>query len=98
MSGWNNGLCQDYDASLGKWFADRLGARQQLRVTINQGETMKMKYKTVVVLVVEHEGELPDLGNMVAQRAYTLDKVSDVQYAITGVFLPIPTVEAKTSD
>ena len=30
-TGWNDGLCQDYDKGLGRWFADRLGARQQLR-------------------------------------------------------------------
>lgn len=30
-TGWNNGLCQDYDRGLGRWFADRLGAREQLR-------------------------------------------------------------------
>lgn len=30
-TGWSNGLCQDYDARLGRWFADRLGSRYQLR-------------------------------------------------------------------
>lgn len=30
-TGWNNGLNQDYSKKLGKWFANRLGARQQLR-------------------------------------------------------------------
>ena len=30
-TGWNDGLCQDYDKGLGRWFANRLGARQQLR-------------------------------------------------------------------
>lgn len=30
-TGWNTGLCQDYDRGLGRWFADRLGAREQLR-------------------------------------------------------------------
>ena len=30
-SGWDNGLCQDYDRKLGAWFADRLGAREELR-------------------------------------------------------------------
>ena len=31
VTGWDNGLCQDYDKGLGRWFANRLGARQQLR-------------------------------------------------------------------
>ena len=31
VTGWGNGLSQDYDKGLGRWFADRLGARQQLR-------------------------------------------------------------------
>lgn len=33
VTGWNNGLCQDYDAGLGRWFADRLGSRYELRKT-----------------------------------------------------------------
>jgi len=31
MTGWSNGLSQDYNKQLGTWFADRLGARNQLR-------------------------------------------------------------------
>jgi len=31
MTGWSNGLSQDYNGKLGTWFADRLGARNQLR-------------------------------------------------------------------
>ena len=30
-TGWDTGLSQDYDRKLGAWFADRLGAKQQLR-------------------------------------------------------------------
>jgi len=30
-TGWDNGLSQDYNGKLGTWFADRLGAKQQLR-------------------------------------------------------------------
>ena len=30
-TGWDAGLSQDYNKALGKWFADRLGSRQQLR-------------------------------------------------------------------
>lgn len=30
-TGWDNGLSQDYNAKLGIWFADRLGAQEQLR-------------------------------------------------------------------
>lgn len=30
-TGWSTGLCQDYNRGLGRWFADRLGAREQLR-------------------------------------------------------------------
>ena len=31
VSGATDGLSQDYNKGLGRWFADRLGARQQLR-------------------------------------------------------------------
>ena len=30
-TGWNNGLCQDYDRGLAKWFASRLDAREVVR-------------------------------------------------------------------
>jgi len=29
-TGWDNGLSQDYNKELGKWFANQMGARQQL--------------------------------------------------------------------
>jgi hypothetical protein len=32
-TGWDNGLCQDYSRELGRWFADRLGAKQKLKET-----------------------------------------------------------------
>lgn len=35
-TGWDNGLSQDYDKGLGGWFADRLGARQELRESLAQ--------------------------------------------------------------
>lgn len=41
-TGWDNGLCQDYDKKLGKWFANRLGARQQLREMFGVDMTIKM--------------------------------------------------------
>ena len=31
VTGWDNGLSQDYCRELGRWFADRLGARYELR-------------------------------------------------------------------
>jgi hypothetical protein len=38
-TGWDNGLSQDYNRALGKWFADRLGARYQLKVMYDKEET-----------------------------------------------------------
>ena len=37
-TGWNNGLNQDYDKKLGRWFAERPGARQQLKETLETKE------------------------------------------------------------
>jgi hypothetical protein len=31
VSGWDNGLCQDYSAKLSQWFASRLDARAIVR-------------------------------------------------------------------
>ena len=30
-TGWDNGLCQDYDRGLALWFASRLDARHTIR-------------------------------------------------------------------
>ena len=30
-TGWDNGLCQDYDRGLALWFASRLDAREVVR-------------------------------------------------------------------
>jgi len=35
-TGWNNGLSQDYDKKLGTWFADKPGAKQELREQFQQ--------------------------------------------------------------
>ena len=37
-TGWDNGLSQDYDKKLGKWFADQPGARQQIREMFEKDE------------------------------------------------------------
>lgn len=34
VTGWDNGLSQDYNSKLGQWFANRPGALQQLRETM----------------------------------------------------------------
>jgi hypothetical protein len=31
-TGWDTGLCQDYDSGLARWFASRLGSRYYLRL------------------------------------------------------------------
>jgi len=35
-TGWNNGLSKDYDKKLGTWFADKPGAKQELREQFQQ--------------------------------------------------------------
>jgi hypothetical protein len=36
VTGWDNGLSQDYDKDLGSWFAGRPGAKHQVRETFAQ--------------------------------------------------------------
>jgi len=38
-TGWNNGLSQDYDKKLGTWFADKPGAKHELREQFQQKDT-----------------------------------------------------------
>jgi hypothetical protein len=40
-SGWDDGLSQDYNRDLGRWFADRPGARYQLRLMFEKESDMK---------------------------------------------------------
>lgn len=40
-TGWDTGLCQDYNRALSKWFASRLDARHVLRRVF--GEQRKRK-------------------------------------------------------
>lgn len=40
--------------------------------------------KSVITLVVEHREPIPLLADLIAQRAYTLDKVEDVEVVGCG--------------
>lgn len=49
-TGWNNGLCQDYNRKLHQWFASRVDARYVLRknLTMNEVEwTAQVKSKLI---------------------------------------------------
>lgn len=51
---------------------------------------------SVITLIVTHKAPIPDLADKVAQRAYTLDKVEDVQ--VQGVatsvdLIALPVIE-----
>ena len=52
VTGWDNGLSQDYDKGLGRWFANRLGARQQLRQDFEMTQVL-IDRATLEQLVVE---------------------------------------------
>ena len=56
VTGWDNGLCQDYDKGLGRWFANRLGARQQLRQDFKMTQFITIDRATLEYLVVALEG------------------------------------------
>ena len=42
VSGWSNGLSQDYNRGLGAWFASRLGARYQLMTDFAKAEQTRV--------------------------------------------------------
>lgn len=42
VSGWSNGLSQDYNRGLGAWFASRLGARYQLMTDFAKAEKINV--------------------------------------------------------
>lgn len=56
VTGWDNGLCQDYDKGLGRWFANRLGARQQLRQDFKMTQLITVDRATLEQLVGALEG------------------------------------------
>ena len=51
VTGWDNGLCQDYDKGLGRWLANRLGARQQLRQDFKMTQLITVDRATLEQLV-----------------------------------------------
>ena len=59
VTGWDNGLCQDYDKGLGRWFANRLGARQQLR----------QDFKMTQLITVDRANAEPTNSYDLAKRA-----------------------------
>ena len=56
VTGWDNGLCQDYDKGLGRWFANRLGARQQLRQDFKMTQLITVDRATLEQVVGALEG------------------------------------------
>ena len=40
-TGWDTGLCQDYNRALSKWFASRMGARHVLRRFFGEQRRLK---------------------------------------------------------
>jgi hypothetical protein len=76
-TGWDNGLCQDYHRGLGKWFADRLGARYQLKLNLEKKtmKTIKVSEATNIQLdwLVTHIEGIKTYGikDWLEQRRYT---------------------------
>lgn len=48
VTGWDNGLSQDYNKKLGQWFANRLGAREELRRTLKEIKMDKIQLTQVL--------------------------------------------------
>lgn len=48
--------------------------------------------KSVIVLEVEHENDIPALGNMIAGRAYTIAGVTNVEFVAD--FAKVPVLDA----
>lgn len=62
---------------------------------------MKQPHRYVVTLIIDTDKHLPDLGEMIANRAWTIDGVNNVGYIHTAV-LAVPSdstslVEAESS-
>ena len=58
VTGWDNGLSQDYDKGLGRWFANRLGARQQLRQDFEMTQVLidRATLEQLVAALENHAG------------------------------------------
>ena len=65
-TGRNDGLCQDYNGNLGRWFADRLSARNDIRrafnMTKNIEELNTSPERVQKTPVNEHELPVVDLS------------------------------------
>lgn len=45
--------------------------------------------KTIITLVIDHKKPIPELANLIAQRAYTLPGVDDARHADEFISLPV---------
>lgn len=82
MTGWNDGLCQDYDRKLGAWFANRPGARQQLRETfMPQGTPASSQIIWLEQRVQELENEKEGFIHAVMARDEAIKELSDALVA-----------------
>lgn len=61
-TGWNNGLNQDYNRKLHKWFASRMDARYVLRNNLRTQKNTKMK--TTIQLTLHKDGTIPNNGEV----------------------------------
>ena len=70
VTGWDNGLCQDYDKGLGRWFANRLGARQQLRQDFKMTQVLidRATLEQLVVALNNAEDALNNSQALIAGR------------------------------
>lgn len=54
--------------------------------------------RTIVSLVIDHKKPIPELANLIAQRAYTLPGVDDARHADEFISLPVVDVMQKEAE
>jgi len=86
MTGWSNGLSQDYNGKLGTWFADRLGAKQQLR---NDMETKNEALELAHIIEDCMSGHLPvsrsEIAAMLRSQANEIERLTEWQQGAKDV-------------
>lgn len=76
-TGWDNGLCQDYNGDLGRWFANRLGAGHQLRKDFEMNLTKDQALSMLFCLFQDNKLTFRSMATLKAVFDEAVEAVND---------------------
>lgn len=90
ITGWDNGLSQDYDKKLGAWFSEQPNAKQELREALAQPEQ-----GLFVGMVAKHTGLAEELAQPEQDVDYWIKQHTEVRQAEFELRRELEALKAK---